>query len=437
MPAVPKASNARRCCSSSASASSVLSSARAHLPAHPPPRRPGRRRRLCLARRPLCHPSSARDARLLPRPRARDRRRRCSSACRPRWTSRGGASRPLVGDLTPAELVASEEAYLGSRVRALMIRLEQPRRLHAEHTRRVALPRHGCTGSRPARRRTSSSRPAARHRQAPRPGRDPAEGRAADRRGVRGHQAPPGRRRTLRHARRLPSAVRGSSGPSRAPGRPRLPERPERRRATFDARILAVCDVYDALVSTASIATPGRRSVHSQLHDETGRVRPGRGRRAGGGGRSGARRRRRRRTRRRRAPAAPPSQPSDERRGRLTKPSDAGDLARRPSSGHAHVGRDRHHREVAAAAVVAGGWRPTAAAEMLMPCSPRQEPTRPTMPGHVAVAEQRQVRVVDLEVEALAPGLEQVRAVLVAERRADDAARARRPRSRVTRIRSA
>ena len=56
-----------------------------------------------------------------------------------------------------------------------------------------------------------------------------------------------------------------------------------------------------------------------------------------------------------------------------------------------------------------------------MPCSPRTEPTRPTMPGHVAVAEQRQVRVVDLEVEALAPGLEQVRAVPVAERRADDA----------------
>ena len=40
--------------------------------------------------------------------------------------------------------------------------------------------------------------------------------------------------------------------------------------------------------------------------------------------------------------------------------------------------------------------------------------------GDVGVAEQRQVRIVDLEVEALAPGLEQVRAVQVAERRADD-----------------
>ena len=42
------------------------------------------------------------------------------------------------------------------------------------------------------------------------------------------------------------------------------------------------------------------------------------------------------------------------------------------------------------------------------------------MPGHVAVAEQRQV-VLELEVEALAPRLEQVRAVAAAERRADDA----------------
>ena len=40
--------------------------------------------------------------------------------------------------------------------------------------------------------------------------------------------------------------------------------------------------------------------------------------------------------------------------------------------------------------------------------------------GDVGVLEQRQVRIVDLEVEALAPGLEQVRAVHVAERRADD-----------------
>ena len=52
---------------------------------------------------------------------------------------RAGASRPLVGDLTATELVASEEAYLGPRVRALMVRLEQRDLSTEEHTRRVAL----------------------------------------------------------------------------------------------------------------------------------------------------------------------------------------------------------------------------------------------------------------------------------------------------------
>ena len=48
---------------------------------------------------------------------------------------------------------------------------------------------------------------------------------------------------------------------------------------------------------------------------------------------------------------------------------------------------------------------------------------------HVLVAEQHEVAVVHLQVEALAPGLEQVRAVQLAERRADHArAVARRPR---------
>jgi HD-GYP domain-containing protein (c-di-GMP phosphodiesterase class II) len=52
---------------------------------------------------------------------------------------RAGASRPLVGDLTSTELVASEEAYLGPRVRALMVRLERRDVSTEEHTRRVAL----------------------------------------------------------------------------------------------------------------------------------------------------------------------------------------------------------------------------------------------------------------------------------------------------------
>jgi putative nucleotidyltransferase with HDIG domain len=51
---------------------------------------------------------------------------------------RAGASRPLVGDLTARELVASEEAYLGAQVRALMVRLGERDTSTEEHTRRVA-----------------------------------------------------------------------------------------------------------------------------------------------------------------------------------------------------------------------------------------------------------------------------------------------------------
>jgi putative nucleotidyltransferase with HDIG domain len=52
---------------------------------------------------------------------------------------RAGASRPLIGDLTGQEVVASEEAYLGPRVRALMVRLAERDTSTEEHTRRVAL----------------------------------------------------------------------------------------------------------------------------------------------------------------------------------------------------------------------------------------------------------------------------------------------------------
>jgi HD-GYP domain-containing protein (c-di-GMP phosphodiesterase class II) len=51
---------------------------------------------------------------------------------------RGRRSRALVGDLSAAEVVSSEEAYLGSRVRALMVRLAEKDRSTEEHTRRVA-----------------------------------------------------------------------------------------------------------------------------------------------------------------------------------------------------------------------------------------------------------------------------------------------------------
>jgi HD-GYP domain-containing protein (c-di-GMP phosphodiesterase class II) len=52
---------------------------------------------------------------------------------------RDSQSRPLVGDLRGAELVTAEEAFLGSRVRALMVRLAEKDAYTEGHTRRVAL----------------------------------------------------------------------------------------------------------------------------------------------------------------------------------------------------------------------------------------------------------------------------------------------------------
>ena len=50
----------------------------------------------------------------------------------------GGSSRPLVGDLAATELVGAEEAFLGPRVRSLMVDLAANDRSTEEHTRRVA-----------------------------------------------------------------------------------------------------------------------------------------------------------------------------------------------------------------------------------------------------------------------------------------------------------
>ena len=87
------------------------------------------------------------------------------------------------------------------------------------------------------------------------------------------------------------------------------------------------------------------------------------------------------------------------------------------SCGTGAVGGDDHDRAHAVLVVARG---PTAADSMFTPASPKAVPTRPTMPGLVAVPEQRDV-LLELEVEALAPGLEQVRAVLAADDGADDA----------------
>jgi HD-GYP domain-containing protein (c-di-GMP phosphodiesterase class II) len=52
---------------------------------------------------------------------------------------RAAQSRPLHGDLRAEALVSSEEAFLGARVRSLMIRLAHKDESTEEHTRRVAL----------------------------------------------------------------------------------------------------------------------------------------------------------------------------------------------------------------------------------------------------------------------------------------------------------
>ncbi|HEY7197006.1 MAG TPA: HD-GYP domain-containing protein [Gaiellaceae bacterium] len=52
---------------------------------------------------------------------------------------RGRRSRALVGDLRAREIVSSEEAFLGARVRALTVRLAAKDTSTEEHTRRVAL----------------------------------------------------------------------------------------------------------------------------------------------------------------------------------------------------------------------------------------------------------------------------------------------------------
>jgi len=52
---------------------------------------------------------------------------------------RTAQSRPLAGDFRAAELVASEEAFLGSQVRALARRLAEKDEYTEEHTRRVAM----------------------------------------------------------------------------------------------------------------------------------------------------------------------------------------------------------------------------------------------------------------------------------------------------------
>jgi putative nucleotidyltransferase with HDIG domain len=168
---------------------------------------------------------------------------------------RAGASRPLVGDLTATELVASEEAYLGPRVRALMVRLERRDVSTEEHTRRVALlaARVGEELKLPALSRRHLAIGGLLHdigklavplEILQKPGSLTDEEFAA----IKRH--PEDGRRLLEELGGFPETVRGlvSDHHERLDGGG-YPRGLTASEMSIETRILAVCDVYDALVS--------------------------------------------------------------------------------------------------------------------------------------------------------------------------------------------
>ena len=190
---------------------------------------------------------------------------------------RGRRSRALVGDLRAAELVASEEAYLGARVRALTVRLAVKDASTEEHTRRVAtlaVQVGELLGLSPTRLRSLAiggllhdigklSVPEA-ILQKPGPLTDgeywvikqhPERGR--DLLNELGGFDEAVRRLVLDHHERL-----DGSGYPRGLGADQL---------DLATRILAVCDVYDALVSRRAYRPAwSREQALSLLHDESG-----------------------------------------------------------------------------------------------------------------------------------------------------------------------
>jgi HD-GYP domain-containing protein (c-di-GMP phosphodiesterase class II) len=168
---------------------------------------------------------------------------------------RAAQSRPLTGDLSACDLVNSEDAFLGSHVRALMISLAEKDEYTEEHTRRVALRAVQVgeeLGLSPLRLRELATgaivhdigKLAVPDAVLKKPGKLTAdEFDAVKRHSQSGYRTlrELGFRESVRglvldHHERLDGSgyPRGLSGPA----------------ITLDARILAVCDVYDALIST-------------------------------------------------------------------------------------------------------------------------------------------------------------------------------------------
>jgi putative nucleotidyltransferase with HDIG domain len=168
---------------------------------------------------------------------------------------RSAQSRPLTGDLSACELVSSEEAFLGSHVRALMVSLAEKDEYTEEHTRRVALRAVQVgeeLGLSPVRLRELATgaivhdigKLAVPDSVLKKPGKlSTDEFEAVKRHSEKGYRTlkelgfrEPVRRLVLDHHERLDGTgyPRGIAGPA----------------ISLDARILAVCDVYDALIST-------------------------------------------------------------------------------------------------------------------------------------------------------------------------------------------
>jgi putative nucleotidyltransferase with HDIG domain len=167
---------------------------------------------------------------------------------------RTAQSRPLVGDVTGADLVAAEETFLGGHVRALTLSLARKDEYTEEHTRRVALravqvgEQLGLTGSRLRALATGALVHDIGKLSVPdsilqKPG--PLTDNEFEI--IKGHPesgdkllADLGFGDEVRHLVRDHHERLDGSG---------YPHGVESSLISFDARILAVCDVYDALIS--------------------------------------------------------------------------------------------------------------------------------------------------------------------------------------------
>jgi putative nucleotidyltransferase with HDIG domain len=189
---------------------------------------------------------------------------------------RGRPSHPLVGDLPAAELVAEEEAFLGARVRVLMARLEAKDVSTEEHTRRVAewaVAIGEQLDLAPGRLRDLAlagllhdiGKLATPHAILTKPGRlTDAEMDAIRRHPAEGDQL----LRELGYAERIRRGVRGHHERLDGSG---YPDGLRGEEIDLETRILAVADVWDALVSPRVYRgawTPGR--AMALLAEESG-----------------------------------------------------------------------------------------------------------------------------------------------------------------------